>query len=146
MLIRLSRESEYAVAALTVLAERPAGTVMIVRDIAAAAGLPAGLLARTFQRLGRHGLVRAYRGAVRGYALAIPSSQITLLSVFEAVEGPAVLGRCMFSSSRCPRPDPCRLHPMWSALRPALEQVMARTTLDTLGQHREPGSPAGEPR
>ena len=130
MLIRLSRESEYALEGLSVLAGQPAGTVMVLREIAELGQLPVGLLARTFQRLGRHGLVVSHRGGVRGYALARAAREISVSEIFEAVEGPGILARCLFSTGRCPRPVPCRLHPLWAALSPTLRQVMARTTLD----------------
>lgn len=129
MLIRLSRESEYALEGLSVLAEQPAGVVMVLREIAERRRLPVGLLARTFQRLGRHGLVKSYRGGIRGYALARGAAEISVSEIFEAVEGPGVLARCLFSTGQCPRPVPCRLHPLWAALRPRLEEMMARTTL-----------------
>jgi Rrf2 family transcriptional regulator, iron-sulfur cluster assembly transcription factor len=121
-----------ALQGLCVLGARPAGTVMVLRDIAAARTLPVGLLARTFQRLVRHGVVVSHRGTVRGYALAAPPAQISLREIFDAVEGPHVFARCTFSVLRCPRSNPCRLHPVWSGLRSQLEHVMARTSLSDI--------------
>jgi len=81
----LSRESEYGLEGLIVLARQPEGKVMLLQEIAEARGLPPGFLARIFQKLKHHNLVSSHRGAVRGYSLARPPSKISLREIFEAI-------------------------------------------------------------
>jgi Rrf2 family protein len=125
----LSRESEYGLEGLTVLAELPRGRVLLLSDIAAARALPVGFLARIFQKLRRHNLVTSHRGAVRGYSLARPADQITLREVFEAIEGPDVATRCVFHSRACSVGQPCRLHDRWLPVATTLQGILASTTL-----------------
>lgn len=125
----LSRESQYGLEGLMVLARQPQGKVMLLREIADAGHLPAGFLARTLQKLARHNVVSSHRGAVRGYALARPARDITLREIFEAIEGPNVFRRCIFSSHRSGDRHPCCLQQEWTPIGTRLMQVMGETTL-----------------
>ena len=125
----LRRESEYALDGLLVLARQPQGSVMLLKHVAQAANVPASFLARILQKLKRHNLVTAHRGAVRGYALARPAHQITLREIFEAIEGPAVFRRGLFASRGAMEPRGYRLHREWTPIAARLRAVMAETTL-----------------
>jgi len=130
----LTRESQYALEALLVLARQPQGRVMLLKHLAEAANVPAGFLARTLQKLRRHNLVTSYRGAVRGYSLVGPAHEIALLDIFEAVEGPAIFRQCIFSSLCASAPHSCRLHRDWAPIAARLRAVMAETTLAQLAE------------
>jgi len=113
-----------------VLARQPQGKVMLLREIAESGRLPEGFLAKVFQKLTRHNLVRSHRGAIRGYALARPVQGIKLKEIFEAIEGPDLFERCIFWPRRCGDQNPCRLHQRWAKIRPQLQAMMEETTLD----------------
>jgi len=132
--MRLSRESEYGLEGLRVLARRPKGTVMLLQEIAEAGHLPARFLAKIFQKLRQHNLVASHRGAVRGYSLARAADEITLGEIFEAIESPDFLGECVFWSGHCNGENPCVLHDRWAAIRPKLQAVLARTTLEEVAR------------
>ena len=55
--MKLGKESRYAIEGLVVLARKPLGTTMQLRDIAVAAGVPSNFLAKIFQKLGRANLL-----------------------------------------------------------------------------------------
>ena len=141
----LSRESEYGLEGLMVLACRRRGTIMLLQEIAEARRLPPGFLARIFQKLRRHNLVSSHRVAVRGYALARPPGEITLLEIFEAIEGPSLFERCIFWPRRCQDQRPCSLHGRWTRLRARLRRVTEETTLEQVAspRHRKPRSGPG---
>ncbi len=105
---------------------------MLLKHVAQAANAQADFLARTLQRLRRHNLVTSYRRAVRGYSLAGPANEITLLEIFEAVEGPAVFRRWIFSSRGATERSSCRLEGEWAPIAARLREVMAKTTLAQL--------------
>jgi Rrf2 family protein len=128
--MRLSRESEYGVEGMRVLATQPAGTVMLLEDIAEAGDLPVHFLAKIFQKLGRHQLVQSHRGAVRGYSLGRAAHAITMREIVEAIEGPGLFERCAFWPSHCDAESPCPIHRQWGMLlRPALKQILDGITL-----------------
>lgn len=128
--MRLSRESEYGVEGLRVLMTRPLGSVLLLHDIARAGNLPPHFLAKTFQKLARHHLVRSHRGAVRGYSLARTPGAITMREIVEAIEGPGLFDRCAFWPSHCDSSDPCPIHQQWGdLLRPTLKEILEGITL-----------------
>lgn len=134
--MRLSHASEYGLEGLVVLARKREGTVMLLDEIAHAGRLPARFLAQIFQKLRRHHLVTSHRGAVRGYELARPAREITLRAIFEAIEGPELFERCVFWPERCDDGHPCRLHARWATLRPRVQGMIDRTTLDQVARGR----------
>lgn len=58
-------------------------------------------LAKVMQRLGRANLVTSLRGPKGGFKLKKPADKITLLDVFEAVEGKLEKHTCLFDSPLC---------------------------------------------
>jgi Rrf2 family transcriptional regulator, iron-sulfur cluster assembly transcription factor len=131
--LKLGRESEYAIDGLLVLAKKPLGTVMLLRDVAEAAGVSQNFLAKIFQKLGRSGIVTSSRGAVRGYALSRRPRAIKVREIFLAVEGSDLFDRCIFWSDRCADSNPCPMHFRWKKVRErVIGELMERTTLADL--------------
>lgn len=135
-LVKLSRESEYGLEALIVLARQGDGKVMLLREIAEARGLPAGFLAKILQKLARHQLVSSHRGAVRGYSLARPAGRVSLREILEALEGSDLFSRCVFWPGRCADEKPCRLHEQWAMIRPRFQAMMEQVTLEQVAKAR----------
>ena len=131
--MKLGRQSLYAIEGLLVLAAKPVGTVMLLRDIARSRHVPESFLAKIFQKLTRGGLVVSSRGAIRGYALARKPKEIKTKEVFLAVEGADLFDRCIFWSDRCADSNPCPMHSRWKKIRErTIGDLMERTTLADL--------------
>ncbi len=144
--MRLTRESEYALQGLAVVARRPGGEVVPLAEIAAARNLPRTFLAKTFQKLARHGVVVAYRGPGRGYALARRPEKIPLREVLEAIEGPDLFSRCLFWNTHCSDTEPCLLHRHMRGLVPDVSSALERLTLADLADgHASTRSLASKP-
>jgi Rrf2 family protein len=131
--MKLSRESAYGIEGLLALAGNPLGTVMLLGDIAASRGVPQSFLAKIFQKLTKHGIVRSFRGAVRGYTLRLPPTEIKLKEILIAIEGPEIFERCIFWSHRCAETNVCPLHEQWKQIRQQfIGTMMKQTTLADL--------------
>lgn len=130
--MKIRRESMYGLMGLIFLAQVPPGRVIGLREIAARQRLPQGFLAKIFPKFVRYGLVRVYRGAVRGYVLARSPEEITLREILEAVEGPNVTNQCFFWGSECDVTNPCPMHCQWREIRPWIGEILERTTLKEL--------------
>lgn len=128
--MRLSREAEYGLRGLLYLAQQDASQTVRLSEIAAAEDLPPSFLAKTFQKLSRHGLVVSHRGgAQRGYALARSPGAIRVREILEAIEGPNLFARCIFWNHRCGEDQPCVLHHRWRHVRDLFVAVLEQTTL-----------------
>jgi Rrf2 family protein len=63
-------------------------------------------LQKVFQQLARAGLLRSNRGPKGGYSLGKDSDRITLLEIYQAIEGPLEVRDCLFDEPVC-RGDRC---------------------------------------
>ncbi|WP_345986590.1 Rrf2 family transcriptional regulator [Sulfurimonas sp. HSL-1656] len=84
----ISSKGVYALAAMHVLSHAPQQRAMQIREIAAMTSISHGYLEQILSGLRRAGLVTSIRGAAGGYQLAGRASEITVLEILEALEGP----------------------------------------------------------
>lgn len=85
-------------------------------------------LVKVLQRLTRAGLVAPARGRHGGYRLAQPAGQITLLNVFEAIEGPLAIAKCLFRRQVC-NGRQCILHGLIKNINSQTFSYLNKTTL-----------------
>ena len=70
-------------------------------SIARALSVSEAHLAKVMQRLSRAGLLVSVRGPRGGFGLAKDASEITLLDVFEAIDGPFQPDDCLMHEKTC---------------------------------------------
>ncbi len=81
----LSQTTEYALRAMTCLAQQPDG-LLTTQGIAATARVPGDYLAKVLNGLAQAGLVHSQRGRRGGFMLARPATEVTVLDVVNAVD------------------------------------------------------------
>ncbi len=86
--MRMSRSTAYAVSAVLQLANAPPGMPVPCSRLAKTGEMPERFLLQILRTLVNHGLLKSTRGVDGGYSLLRPVSEITLLQIFEATEGP----------------------------------------------------------
>jgi Rrf2 family protein len=74
--------------------------------------IPKSFLAKLLQRLVRSHLLTSSRGVNGGFQIAQKPSEITLLSIMEAVQGPVGI-ICAIDSRRRRVSTTCTVHPVW---------------------------------
>ncbi|MBI5706326.1 MAG: Rrf2 family transcriptional regulator [Armatimonadetes bacterium] len=115
------------------IAGQPPGRPIQAEEIATGASIPCKFARNIFSQLVNSGLLRPHRGAVRGYSLARSASEITLLEIIEAYEGPFVKPWCFLNHDRvCNAESPCQLHHLWSGMRDSVCHILASRTLEGL--------------
>lgn len=85
--MRVSQRLDYALRALILLAELPAGTWVAAGELADRLRLPRRFLEQQISTLARAGIVECRRGATGGCALARPAEEITVRDVVTALHG-----------------------------------------------------------
>jgi Rrf2 family protein len=85
---KLSRTVTYAIAATLQLAKSSGDSPVPCNQIAAEGKMPERFLLQILRSLVNAGILKSTRGVVGGYALNKPASEISLLEIMEAVEGP----------------------------------------------------------
>lgn len=86
--MRMSRSTAYAISAVLQLANAPPGQPVPCSRLAKTGEMPERFLLQILRMLVNHGLLTSTRGVDGGYSLIRPISEITLLQIFEATEGP----------------------------------------------------------
>ena len=131
-MLHLTRKGDYAIRGMVYLAMKPGGRMSSLGGIAADVDVPSTLLAKIFQQLGRHGLVRSYRGTGGGFLLGRSPEKITLLEIVEAVEGPINMNRCLMGEGSCGRDAFCTVHPVWREVQEKMKDILSQVTLKDL--------------
>ncbi len=89
----------------------------MITDIAKKQDMPKSFVAKILQKLAKAKIVSSTRGVNGGFALRKTPSEITLLHVIEAVQGPIFINSCMVDNKRCSRRSLCSVHPVWIEIR-----------------------------
>lgn len=129
--LELNRRTDYAIRACLLLATAGDQPVS-ARRIAADTDVPERFLARVLVGLVRARVVTAQLGRTGGYRLRPLPSQMTLLELVEAVEGPSASVRCVLRERQCVPRHPCAIHPVWTAAQAGILDVLRATTLADL--------------
>jgi Rrf2 family protein len=127
----VTRETDYAVRTVLYLA-RQNGRMVSVTEIAKTMQIPKSFLAKLLQRLVRSHILSSSRGAKGGFLIAQKLSDITLLSIMEAMQGPAGINVCAIDSKRCKLSSTCAVHPVWVDIRREVEKRLKGETIDKL--------------
>lgn len=128
--MQITRQADYAVRAVSYLAqigsERRAATSQIARE----EQIPPSFLAKIVSQLSVAGLLQTSRGARGGVTLAKAPEEISLLEVVEAIDGPILLNDCVVDSGACEFADKCRVRPIWIEAQANLVEKLKSTKFD----------------
>ena len=127
-MLRVTRLTDYATVILTVLAAQPE-TVLSAAELAERAGLEAPTVSKVLKPLAQAGLVEGFRGARGGYRLARPASEISLISIVEAIEGPLGMTECSGEHSSCEHETHCGLQSHWRRINDVIAEALGGITL-----------------
>jgi Rrf2 family protein len=98
--LRISEAASLAMHALGYLANRENGPIT-TREIATRFEMSEAHLSKVLQRLVKVDLLRSIRGPKGGFVLTRPPGEVSLLEVFEAIEGPFEPNQCLLSAAVC---------------------------------------------
>jgi len=96
--MKISRRSEYGLAAVLYLASQPSGKLSLNDEIAGRCGIPRNFLAQILARLRSKGILGSVRGKKGGYYLKAEPGRLSMADVVEALEGPITLIRSIKES------------------------------------------------
>jgi Rrf2 family protein len=88
-------------------------------------------LIKVCQRLARAGFLSARRGPSGGFRIAVDPSQVSLLGVYEAIEGTVEHSHCLIDSHGCASPPErdCVIASRLRGFESSLVEYLARTTI-----------------
>jgi len=113
------------------------GRLVLLKDIASRQEISKRYLEHMMTLLRNRGLVIAEKGAAGGYRLARPASDITLVEIFEALEGEIAPVECVRDRTVCGRAEDCVVRDLWCDVADAMRGVLEDRTLADLKERWE---------
>lgn len=130
-MLRINRQTDYAVRVVLALAQQPMGTRISTKEIGRTMLIPQNFLPRIVAKLAQAEIIATFPGRDGGLQLAHAPEKITLRDVVEAFEGPLLLSECMLGNDFCPFESNCMVRTRWERLqRVILEELASTTFLD----------------
>ena len=133
----LTSKGKYGLKAMIYLANLPAGSTVLVAEIAERNNISKKFLDTILLELRNAGLLRSKKGPGGGYALAKQASDIQIGQIIRALDGPiapiACASRAAFVPCEdCPDPEICGVRLIMTDVRDAMASVVDATTLADL--------------
>jgi Rrf2 family protein len=142
--MRINTRVCYAIRMMAGIARRQDGQPVALKDIAERQRLPRMYLLQLARPLKRAALLKSVWGNKGGYSLARPASEITLLEIMEAADGPMALLDCVLDSAYCERADYCECVEIWREINEAIVKTLEQYTLaDLIEKGKPPAAEAG---
>jgi len=120
-LLRISEAAWLAIHALASLSFR-AAPVQVSR-LAESMGASSAHLGKVMQRLARAGVVQSVRGRKGGFVLAVQPETLSVLDVWEAIDGPLRRADCLLDNACCEEPGECHVRALSAGLA---EEIRSR--------------------
>ena len=130
--MQITRASDYAVRVMIHLAGLPPSSTVQQAELSKATEVSGHFLSKVLQQLVKAHLVRSQRGSGGGYALAVNASDVSLLDVVEAMEGPVRLNQCLEEGPSCQRKSWCPAHEVWAEAQMAVQRVLGAASMASL--------------
>jgi FeS assembly SUF system regulator len=138
-MIKLSKMTDYGVVCLGTLARRP-GYSMSANELSKETGLALYTVQKLLKLLvSKSDFVKANRGALGGYMLNRNSSEISVVEIIEALDGPITLTSCVDNSeSFCESSDICFLGGKWNKINEIIRKSLNDVSLKELLSYENP--------
>ncbi len=105
----ITREVDYAVRCVLDVARNGSTSTGAVAE---RAGIPVSILGRIVSAISKAGILTTKRGVNGGISLARPASEISVLEVIEAVQGPLYVNLCCEHPQACESAEECVIRPV----------------------------------
>ncbi len=99
-LVHFSEAASLALHAMVLIAK--SDTHVNVNSIAEEMGASRNHLAKVLQQMVKHGFLKSVRGPTGGFILSKPAGQMTILDIYEAIEGKIDVPECPLDRQICP--------------------------------------------
>lgn len=127
-LLRISEAASLALHTMVLLSADP-DQLISARGAASTLNVSEAHLSKVMQRLSKAGLVKSHRGPGGGFKLGKPAGKITLLDIYEAIEGPLVPLHCLLGLETCVN-ERCFMNGLLESVNSKVRNHLAKTKLD----------------
>ena len=123
-MIRITRQTDYAIVLLAHMASRPAAEVHTAKNAAHQSNIPLPMASKILKALAKGGLLVSQRGVKGGYRLAASADKISVGDVIQALEGPIGITECSSHPGSCEREGSCPVQTNWRRINVAMREAL----------------------
>lgn len=138
--MRITSSVDYATRVMVRLSELKEQETLSAEKLSEAESIPRDFIDQLMLKLRRAGLVASRRGAQGGYALAKPSSAISVGMVVRAVEDnvfDVVCDRLAVRKQECCHSAGCGIRPVWRRLGALVESFLDRMSIEQVAREED---------
>ena len=133
----ISQKTKYGLKAVIYLARKANDKNTLITTIAREEKIPKKFLEAILLELRKKGLLKSKKGKGGGYALAQPSNEITIGSIFRILEGSIAPVSCVSRTAyercrECQSEEKCEIKVIMKEVRDAMSEILDKTSLSDL--------------
>lgn len=125
----IRQDTEYAMRALVYLALKGGGRFVAAKELAHYRDLPKDFSYKILRKLTLSGLTICQMGNRGGFKLAYSPTDISLLQVISAIQGPVMIKKCCLESGTCSNQSICGFLPRLTELQDYLSKCLDGITI-----------------
>jgi FeS assembly SUF system regulator len=135
-MVKLGKLTDYGLVLMTCIARNELSLPQrTARDLAIESRLPLATVSKLLKELLQSGLLTSHRGTKGGYMLARGSTEISVVDIIAAIEGPMALTECSTDvSGACNLELSCPIKSNQRVINQAVRGVLEKITLSDLIQ------------
>jgi Rrf2 family protein len=138
--LRISEAASLAMHAMAYIASHRGDSPVSVAEMSRRLDVSEAHLGKVLQRLARLGFLESRRGPRGGYELGHGAGDLTLLRIYEAVDGPLRRGQCLLGHKSCRGPE-CILGGLLESVNEQMREQLSQSRLaDLVFEPRRPAS------
>ena len=135
--MNVGRRMDYAVRALSYLAAQPEGRVVCRNEIQDRQSIPPHFLSKILRKLVTAGYLVSVPGARGGFRLHAKADRVTMLDVYECIEGPLCLMECIEEDElHCRFAQVCTQRSVWRGAQEALVRYLEQVSISDIADPR----------
>jgi Rrf2 family protein len=100
-IVSISEAASIAIHVMVLIAKSGDQNMNVIK-LSEQTGASKNHIAKVMQRLVKFNFVKSTRGPAGGFILNVPASELSLLSIYEAIEGSMDIPECPFNNKICP--------------------------------------------
>ena len=129
--MKIKQSNSYAMHALMYMVRHATQLPVTVYAISKAEGIPYRQLVNLFQLLAAAGIVKTMDNGQPGYTFKRSPTEVTLLELFELIEGGSIFHECFMNHCDCKAtPDKCKIYSSWRQATASVEKKLSEITLE----------------
>lgn len=136
-MIRITRQTDYAIRVLLALAKEADRTMLSTSQIQKEMMIPKALSLRIVAELAKGEFIITYPGRNGGLKLARPATEINLRQVVTYFEENFTISECLHGGETCPFDRSCPVRCRWSRLQTLILQELENTNFYELAREAE---------